>query len=72
MKIEDAAAFGRAVRVNRKRQKITQSQLAAIANTGLRYISDLENGKPTIQLGKALKITYLLGISLEIPDRDEK
>ncbi|MDR1859253.1 MAG: helix-turn-helix domain-containing protein [Treponema sp.] len=68
MKIDNAEAFGRVVREYRKRQKITQSQLAAVANTGLRFISDLENGKPTVQLGKALKAAYMLGISLEVPD----
>jgi len=68
MIIENAAAFGRAVRESRKKQNITQSQLAAVANTGLRYISDLENGKPSVQLQKALKVAYFLGIPLHIPD----
>ena len=68
MKIENAQIFGLIIREYRKRQKITQSQLAALANTGLRYISELENGKPTVQLDKALKIAWLLGIPFEIPD----
>ena len=68
MKIDNAYTFGRVIREYRKRQKITQSQLAAVANTGLRYISDLENGKPSVQLDKALKVAYLLGIPFEIPD----
>jgi len=70
MKIEDAQAFGKMVKQYRKRQRISQSQLAAIAHTGLRFISDLENGKPTVQLDKALKIAFLLGISFETPDVD--
>jgi y4mF family transcriptional regulator len=70
MKIDDAQAFGKMVKQYRKRQRISQSQLAAIAHTGLRFISDLENGKPTIQLNKALKVALLLGITFEIPDVD--
>jgi len=70
MKINDAQAFGRLVREYRKRQKITQSQLAAVGDTGVRFISDLENGKPTVQLDKALKVAFMLGIPFEVPDSD--
>ena len=68
MKIENTESFGQIVREYRKRQKITQSELAAAANTGLRFISDLENGKPTVQFDKVLKTAYMLGIQFEIPD----
>jgi y4mF family transcriptional regulator len=66
MKLRNAKSFGKAVRICRKKQKITQLKVAAIANTGVRFISDLENGKPTIQLDKALKVAWLLGIRPEI------
>ena len=68
MKIENAETFGKVIREYRKKQKITQSQLAAVGGTGVRFISDLENGKPTVQLDKALKAAYMLGIPFEIPD----
>jgi len=68
MKIENAQMFGKIIREYRKQQKITQSQLAALANTGLRFIGELEKGKPTVQLDKALKTARLLGIPFEIPD----
>jgi len=70
MKIDNAKAFGRAVRAYRKRQGATQTQLAAIANTGLRFIGDLENGKPTVQLGKALQVAKILGLKMEAPDME--
>ena len=66
-KIDNAEAFGKVVKEYRMRQKITQSQLAAVSDTGVRFISDLENGKPTVQLGKALKAASMLGITFEIP-----
>ena len=70
MKIDNAEAFGRIVKKYRMRKNITQSQLAAVANTGLRFIGDLENGKPTVHLGKALHVACLLGIPLEVNDAD--
>jgi len=65
MKIKDSKSFGTAVRAYRKRQGATQIQLAATANTGVRFIGDLENGKPTIQLNKALRVADILGIKIE-------
>ena len=68
MKLIDAKTFGMAVRAYRKRLGATQIQLAAIANTGIRFIGDLENGKPTVQLDKALRVAKILGIKIETPD----
>ena len=70
MKIDNAKTFGAAVRAYRKRQRATQTQLAAIANTGVRFIVDLENGKPTVQMDKALRVAKILGLKIEIPDAD--
>ncbi|MDR3020839.1 MAG: helix-turn-helix domain-containing protein [Treponema sp.] len=71
MVLNDSKAFGEAVRLHRKNQGATQTQLAAIANTGARFIGDLENGKPTIQLDKALRVAHLLGLKIEAPDFNE-
>jgi len=68
MKLIDAKTFGAAIRKYRKKQKATQIQLAAIANTGARFISDLENGKPTVQLDKALHVASILGLKIEVND----
>ena len=65
MKLKDSKSFGVAVRAYRKQQGATQVQLAATANTGVRFIGDLENGKPTIQLNKALHVADILGIKIE-------
>ena len=70
MKIDTAKSFGKAVRACRKRHGATQTQLAAIANTGLRFIGELENGKPTVQLGKALQVAKTLGLNLESRDSE--
>lgn len=64
--IEDAATFGEAIRQQRRRLKVTQKDLAMASGSGLRFIVDLEKGKPTCQLGKALEIVRVLGMKLEI------
>lgn len=68
MKIRDAATFGKLIRDARKKQGLTQTQLAGIANTSPRLIGELERGKPTIQLEKALKIAWMLGVNIETPE----
>ena len=71
MVLKDSKDFGAAIRSYRKRQGATQVQLAAIANTGVRFIGDLENGKPTVELNKALRVANIIGMKIEIPDINE-
>ena len=60
------AELGAIVRAARKAQKLRQDQLAGVANVGLRFIVDLEKGKPTAQIGKALTVLAALGCVVEI------
>ena len=66
MKIQDAQSLGQAIRQQRRRLKVRQKDLAMTSGTGLRFIIDLEKGKPTCQLGKALEIVRALGLNLEL------
>jgi y4mF family transcriptional regulator len=68
MKIQDAQSLGQAIRQQRRLLKVTQKDLAMTSGTGLRFIIDLEKGKPTCQLGKAIDIVKVLGLKLEICD----
>jgi len=58
--------LGALVRRTRKAQGLRQDQLAGVANVGLRFIVDLEAGKPTIQLAKTFKVLEMLGCSIVI------
>ena len=58
--------MGEAIRQQRRHLKVTQKDLAMASGSGLRFIVDLEKGKPTCQLGKALEIVRVLGMKLEI------
>ena len=49
---------------------VTQKDLALTSGTGLRFIIELEKGKPTCQLEKALAVLNTLGIKIDlIPPR---
>ncbi|MDP3177944.1 MAG: helix-turn-helix transcriptional regulator [Spirochaetaceae bacterium] len=69
--VRDTIEFGTAIRTRRKALGYTQAQVAALCATGIRFISDLENGKPTIELGKALAVAQALGIDIVAKLRGE-
>lgn len=58
--------IGKLIRDTRKQQGLSQEDLAGISGTGRRFISDIENGKDNIQLGKLLLVIAALGLSLYI------
>jgi HTH-type transcriptional regulator / antitoxin HipB len=78
--ISTAEDIGRCVRAQRKSQGATQAEFAALCGVGVRFISELENGKPTMALGKVLQVLKCLGLELNIrprgwthaSDRDER
>lgn len=59
-----AREIGLFIQAERKRQGVSQLQLAGLAGTGMRFISDLENGKGTVQVQKLLKVVQALGLGL--------
>lgn len=61
--------IGRCVRARRKEQGATQAEFAALCGVGTRFISDLENGKPTMALGKVLQVLKCLGLELQLQPR---
>lgn len=58
--------IGKLIKKTRKNIGITQRDLALTSGTGLRFIIDLEGGKPTCQLKKALTVLHTLGIRLDL------
>lgn len=59
-----AAILGGLIRKRRKKLGLKQSDLALASGTGRRFISDLENGKESCELGKTLRVLAGLGIEL--------
>jgi HTH-type transcriptional regulator/antitoxin HipB len=58
--------IGRLIRDTRKKLGVTQKTLALTSGTGLRFVIDLEKGKETCEIGKALTILHTLGIKLTL------
>ena len=69
MKVNNAAEFGEALRMRRKELNYTQAFLAEFSGFSVSFISDLENGKDTAELGKALYLASLIGLDIEVKGR---
>ena len=63
--------IGATIRTERKRQNLTQTDLADLCGVSLSFISNLENGKPTTELGKTLNVISTLGLNIVISKRGE-
>jgi y4mF family transcriptional regulator len=66
MKIKSTRDIGQYIRKIRKKQEITQIELAGLSNVGNRFIVDLEKGKPTCEIEKVLNVLNALGIHIEL------
>ena len=64
--INSPADLGEVVRAVRKQAKVRLDDLAAIAGVSKQFTSDVEHGKPTVQLGLVLKLLVELGVSFEL------
>ncbi|MCF0230675.1 MAG: helix-turn-helix transcriptional regulator [Parasporobacterium sp.] len=69
MMITDAKEFGAAIRARRKELKYTQNYLSEFTGISVSFLSDLENGKPTCEIGKAIYIANLLGLDITMTGR---
>jgi len=66
MQIKSSESLGQFVRETRKAIGATQKDLALTSGTGLRFIIDLEKGKPTSQIGKILHVLQNLGVKVDL------
>lgn len=67
----DTKTLGSLVRTERKFQKLTQEQLAGLAGVGVRFVRELEAGKESCQLGRALQVAQTLGLIVSVSTRRE-
>jgi len=72
MKINDSKEFGAALRRRRKALGYTQSYLSEFTGFSVSFISDLERGKETAELGKSLYIASLLGLDILLQERGNR
>jgi HTH-type transcriptional regulator / antitoxin HipB len=58
--------IGKVIRESRRKLGVTQKTLALTSGTGLRFVIDLEKGKETCEIGKALTVLQTLGIRITL------
>lgn len=61
---KSARDFGVAIKERRKILGWTQTELASRSGTGERFIVELESGKPSCQLEKALIVARTVGLEI--------
>ena len=69
MKIIDSKSLGQAIRARRKELNYTQAYLAEFTGFSTTFISDLENGKPTAEIEKTIRLINILGMDLLVESR---
>ncbi len=65
----DARTLGGFIRADRRARKLTQSTLAGLTGVGLRFISELERGKSTVELGRVLRVLERMGLEVWVIPR---
>lgn len=66
---KSAVDIGNALRAERKRQRLSLERLSGLANVSMRFLSEVERGKPTAELGKVLKVLATLGLEVDVRSR---
>ncbi len=72
MKIYDAESFGLALKQRRKEMNYTQREISDLTGFSISFISDLENGKSTAEIGKAIYLANVLGLDIDIKSRGRR
>ncbi|WP_445767144.1 hypothetical protein [Rheinheimera sp.] len=64
--VKDSKQLGQLVRLVRKTQDLDQLAAAGLSANGTTFISDFENGKATVELGRVLRVLQMLGMRLSV------
>lgn len=67
--VEDVDQIGRALRAARKSQGLTQQEFADVSGVGVRFLSELERGKPTAEVGLVLRVLSDAGYDVVLKRR---
>jgi transcriptional regulator with XRE-family HTH domain len=69
VRIETTEQLGRLVRAHRRSRGLTLETASGLANVGPRFLSELERGKETAEVGKVLKALRTLGLEFLVRPR---
>lgn len=68
-RVSTAEELGARIRQRRQALGMTQQDVADAAGTGRRFVSELEAGKPTLEIGKILDVCQAIGLDLTLATR---
>lgn len=71
MKIKNSNDLGSAIKKRRKELGYTQNFVSEQTGLSVSFISDVENGKATAEIGKIINLVNLLGMDVSITTRGE-
>lgn len=69
VQVNDSVTLGQAIRNRRKELSYTQKYISEVTGFSMSFLSDLENGKPTCEIGKTLHLINLLGLDINVEAR---
>ena len=69
MKITSTEELGKYIKDKRKKQSYTQKEISDYTGYSASFISQLENGKSSVEFGKALHLANMLGLDLFVEER---
>lgn len=69
MNISSCQEFGLALKKRRKELNYTQAFVSEVTGFSTSFISELENGKETAEIGKAIYLANMLGLNLSLKER---
>lgn len=64
MEILTVKDLSKLIREKRLKLGMTQAYASALCNVGTRFLSELENGKPTLQIDKVLRVANFFDIKI--------
>lgn len=67
--IRTPSDLGAAIRAERHELATDQATTAGLAGVGVRFLGDLERGKPSVRLGLVLQVLHRLGLEVWIAPR---
>jgi transcriptional regulator with XRE-family HTH domain len=72
VRVTNPSELGAAIRAARRARGLRLEDVALGAGVGVRFLSELERGKPTSRLAETLRAASSLGIHLLVEDPDDR
>ena len=68
--VRSSEDVGRLMRSHRRAKGLSLERVAGLSNVGVRFLSEVERGKPTAEMGKVLRVLLALGLDVQVRSRE--